>query len=139
MGVTLTDEGGVTHPTSRGLEHAMFHVPRAVPPFLVYAFPMQHHDFSGAGLPMSTDPLETLPLLQCTVTHLLVGATLEDTQRYAETIAARLEAAIDALEALGAARRAFIMRGWLERWLRIVEQLFEQRLEERQALFGTQA
>ncbi len=88
---------------------------------------------------MSTDPLETLPLLQCTVTHLLVGATLEDTQRYAETIAARLEAAIDALEALGAARRAFIMRGWLERWLRIVEQLFEQRLEERQALFGTQA
>ena len=80
-----------------------------------------------------------LPLLQCEVTHVLIGANLEDAQRYAETIASRLEAAIEALEALGAVRRVTLMRGWLERWLRITEQLFEQRLEERQTLFGTQA
>ena len=84
-------------------------------------------------------PDAVLPLLQCEVTHILIGASLEEAQRYAETIASRLEAAIEALEALGAVRRVTIMRGWLERWLRIVEQLFEQRLEERQTLFGTQA
>ena len=84
-------------------------------------------------------PDAVLPLLQCEVTHVLIGASLEDAQRYAETIASRLEAAIEALEALGAVRRVAIMRGWLERWLRITEQLFEQRLEERQTLFGTQA
>ena len=70
---------------------------------------------------------------------MLIGANLEDAQRYAETIASRLEAAIEALEALGAVRRVTLMRGWLERWLRITEQLFEQRLEERQTLFGTRA
>ena len=84
-------------------------------------------------------PSAVLPLLQCEVTHVLIGASLEDVQRYSETIASRLEAAIEALEALGAVRRVAIMRGWLERWLRIVEQLFEQRLEQRQTLFGTQA
>mgnify|MGYP000025761420 CR=1 FL=1 len=84
-------------------------------------------------------PNAVLPLLQCEVTHVLIGAYLEDAQRYAETIASRLEAAIEALEALGAVRRVTLMRGWLERWLRITEQLFEQRLEERQTLFGTQA
>ena len=84
-------------------------------------------------------PNAVLPLLQCEVTHVLIGASLEEAQRYAETIGSRLEAAIEALEALGAVRRVTVMRGWLERWLRITEQLFEQRLEERQTLFGTQA
>jgi hypothetical protein len=101
---------------------------------------MQHRDYGGDLTPIPAQPgLETLPLLQCAVTHILVGASLEDTQRYAETVAARLEAAIEALEALGATNRVRLMRAWLERWLRIVEQLFEQRLEERQALFGTRA
>lgn len=84
-------------------------------------------------------PDAVLPLLQCEVTHALIGANLEEAQRYAETIASRLEAAIEALEALGAVRRVAVMRGWLERWLRITEQLFEQRLEQRQTLFGTRA
>ena len=92
----------------------------------------------GSSQPPSASDA-VLPLLQCEVTHVLIGANLEDAQRYAETIASRLEAAIEALEALGAVRRVTVMRGWLERWLRITEQLFEQRLEERQTLFGTRA
>ena len=94
---------------------------------------------SDASSQIHGAPDAVLPLLQCEVTHVLIGASLEEAQRYAETIASRLEAAIEALEALGAVRRVSVMRGWLERWLRITEQLFEQRLEERQTLFGTRA
>jgi hypothetical protein len=84
-------------------------------------------------------PSNALPTLTCAVTGLEVGDSLEEAQRYAETVAARLEAAIEALEALGSRRRVALLRAWLERWLGVVELLFDARLEERQALFGTNA
>ncbi len=79
------------------------------------------------------------PVLRCEVTQLEVGDSLEEAQRYAETVASRLEAAVESLEALGVKRHVTLLRVWLERWLGVVELLFEARLEERQALFGTRA
>jgi hypothetical protein len=71
-----------------------------------------------------------LPTLRCELTQLEVGAELEDASRYAEIIAARLEIVCEALEAIGLHRRAEVMRGWLTRWLRVVDLLFEARLAQ---------
>jgi hypothetical protein len=101
---------------------------------------MRHESSDPAGLPFPPGmPSSALPSLHCPITDLEIGADLEDAQRYAETVAARLEAAIEALEALGVQYRLFALRDWLERWLVVVELLFEARLEERQMLYGTQA
>jgi hypothetical protein len=106
----------------------------------MYTPDMRHESSDPASLPFPPGmPSSAAPTIQCPVTHLEVGDSLEEAQRYAETIAARLEAAIEALEALGSRYRVIVLRDWLERWLGIVEVLFEARLEERQALFGTQA
>jgi hypothetical protein len=71
-----------------------------------------------------------LSTLRCELTQLEIGAELEDASRYAETIAARLEIVCEALEAIGLHRRAEVMRGWLTRWLRVVDVLFEERLAQ---------
>jgi hypothetical protein len=71
-----------------------------------------------------------LPKLRCELTQLELGAELEDASRYAETIASRLEIVCEALEAIGLHRRAEVMRGWLTRWLRVVDVLFEERLAQ---------
>jgi hypothetical protein len=71
-----------------------------------------------------------LPTLRCELTQLEIGAELEDASRYAETIASRLEIVCEALEAIGLHRRAEVMRGWLTRWLRVVDVLFEERLAQ---------
>jgi hypothetical protein len=72
--------------------------------------------------------------LRCEITQLELGLELEDSSRYAETIAGRLEIVCDALEAIGLTRRAETMRVWLERWLKVVDVLFEARLAEQQLL-----
>ncbi len=66
--------------------------------------------------------------LRCSVTQLEIGDTLEDAMRYAESIAGRLESGIEALEALGLPRRAAHLQIWLERWLMIVEVLFDEKI-----------
>ena len=71
---------------------------------------------------------------RCEITQLEIGSQLEDASRYAETIAGRLEIVCEALEAIGLTRRAEVMRGWLERWLRVVDVLFEERLAQQSLL-----
>jgi hypothetical protein len=66
--------------------------------------------------------------LRCPVTQLEIGDTLDDALRYAESVAGRLESGIEALEALGMTRRAAHLQGWLERWLLIVEVLFDEKI-----------
>ena len=66
--------------------------------------------------------------IRCEITQLELGPELEDVSRYAESIAGRLEIVCEALEAIGLTRRAEVMRGWLERWLRVVDVLFEERI-----------
>jgi hypothetical protein len=73
-------------------------------------------------------------LLRCEITGLEIGTELEDASRYAETMSGRLEIVCEALEAIGLHRRAELMRGWLERWLRIVDVLFEERLQQKATL-----
>ncbi len=68
--------------------------------------------------------------IRCEITQLELGTELEDASRYAEIMAGRLEIVCDALEAIGLARRAEVMREWLGRWLRVVDVLFEARLAE---------
>jgi hypothetical protein len=102
--------------------------------------PDMQHDSSDRGLsyPIGmTSP--ALPTLSCPFTKMQIGDGTDEAQRYAETVSARLELAIEALEALGAVNRLQVMRVWLERWLRIVEILFEERLEQRHNVFSTQA
>jgi hypothetical protein len=72
--------------------------------------------------------------IRCEITQLELGTQLEDASRYAETIAGRLEIVCDALEAIGLTRRAELMRGWLTRWLQIVDILFEERLSQQSGL-----
>ncbi len=72
--------------------------------------------------------------IRCEITQLELGLELEDASRYAEIIAGRLEIVCDALEAIGLTRRAETMRVWLQRWLRVVDMLFEARLAEQQLL-----
>jgi hypothetical protein len=101
---------------------------------------MRHESSDPAHPPFPPGMPSSHPdTIHCAITNLEVGDSLEEAQRYAETVAARLEAAIEALEALGVQYRLVVLRDWLERWLVVVEVLFEARLEERQALFGTQA
>jgi hypothetical protein len=72
--------------------------------------------------------------IRCEITQLEIGLELEDASRYAETIAGRLEIVCDALEAIGLTRRAETMRVWLQRWLQVVDVLFESRLAEQRFL-----
>jgi hypothetical protein len=98
------------------------------------------HDSSERGLSYPIGmPSPALPIVLCPFTKLEIGDGVDEAQRYAETVSARLELAIEALEALGAVNRLPIMRVWLERWLRIVEILFEERLEQRLNVFSTHA
>ncbi len=72
--------------------------------------------------------------IRCEITQLELGAELEDANRYAETVAGRLEIVCEALETIGLHRRAEEMRTWLARWLRVVDLIFEERLAQQSLL-----
>ncbi|MFN3267087.1 MAG: hypothetical protein ACK41E_09640 [Deinococcales bacterium] len=76
--------------------------------------------------------------LRCELTQLELGAELEDASRYADIMVGRLEIVCEALEAIGLRRRAELMRGWLTRWLRVVDVLFEERLAQNALLPSNQ-